>query len=352
VNSCALQSQPRQVPRGDPRHRLLLAEVARAGCFRPATARTVLYGCLVVLSYAAAYATLLAAPGPAVRILAIAALAFVSVHCGFIAHEAGHGAITRDRRKAAWVGQVFNTLLTALSCSHFNEIHSRHHPHCNERACDPDMQSSLFSMYPQAAVDKTGLGKVVSRYQAVLIWVLVWLQGFSLKVDSVRHLRNNPRTTRIDQVVMLLHVALWTVPPVLFIGLADALLNYALMTLLIGPYLGMIFLVNHIGTRVIEPGETLSFFSQELAVTRNLGSSRASDFVFGGLNNHIEHHLFPSMPTAHLPKARRITRSFCQQHCIAYQEMSWFAAAREVTRHFKAMSAWVPPASALRSDRP
>ena len=33
-----------------------------------------------------------------------------------------------------------------------------------------------------------------------------------------------------------------------------------LMTLLIGPYLGTIFLLNHIGTRVIEPGEAISFF--------------------------------------------------------------------------------------------
>ena len=230
---------------------------SRAGwVLRPATARTVIYGCLVVLSYAAAYATLLAAPGPAARILAIAALAFVSVHCGFIAHEAGHGAITRDRRKAAWVGQVFNTLLTALSCSHFNDIHSRHHPHRNERSCDPDMQSSLFSMYPQAAVDNTGLGKVVSRYQAVSIWVLVWLQGFSLRWTACATCATTaPRPASTSCHAAARHVV---------DRAADAVhrrrrrvAHYALMTLLIGPYLGMIFLVNHIGTRVIEPGQTI-----------------------------------------------------------------------------------------------
>ncbi|TMH63877.1 MAG: hypothetical protein E6H57_16515 [Betaproteobacteria bacterium] len=69
---------------------------------------------------------------------------------------------------------------------------------------------------------------------------------------------------------------------------------------------------------------------------------RLDDFLFGGLNNHIEHHLFPSMPTARLRSARRITREFCRRHGIAYSEMSWFAAAREVARHFNAMSAFVP----------
>src|SRR5207245_2068995 len=122
-------------------------------------------------------------------------------------------------------------------------------------------------------------------------------------------LRRNPRSTRVDQCVVLLHYALWLVPPVLLLGAADALLNYALITVLIGFYTGMIFVVNHVGTRVIEPDESISFFQQEISVTRNLGASRLHDFVFGGVNNHIEHHLFPSMPTARLRSARRRRRS-------------------------------------------
>ena len=342
VSNRATSLAASQVARGDRLHRMLLAEVADAGCFRPATARTAGYGIFVLASYAAAYATLLTGPGPVARVLAIVALAFISVHAGFIAHEAGHRAITRNRRVAACVGQLFNTLLTALCYSYFSHIHRRHHPHCNDRSRDPDMQSAFFSMYRESAGEKTGLGRLISRHQAVLIWVLVWLQGFTLKLDSLQHLRRNPRTTRLDQAVLVLHFALWFVPPVLLLGFADAMLNYALMTLLIGPYLGAIFLVNHLGSRVIEPGEPISFFMQEISVTRNLGTSRLSDLFFGGLNNHIEHHLFPSMPTARLRAARRITREFCRRHDIAYREMSWFAAAREVTRHFRAMSAYVP----------
>lgn len=339
---CTMQSPAAAAARTDPLHRMLMSELADAGCFRPASARTAAYGALVLATYAGAYALLLAGPPPAWRALAIVALAFISVHCGFIAHEAGHGAITRNRRVAACIGQLFNTSLTALSYAHFCHIHRAHHPHCNERAADPDMQSGFFSMYRESACEKTGLGRLVSRHQAVLIWILVWLQGFTLKIDSIRHLWRNPRATRTDQAMLLLHGALWFGPPALVLGAADALLNYALMTLLIGPYLGTIFLVNHIGTRVIEPGEAISFFMQEISVTRNLGSSRLSDFLFGGLNNHIEHHLFPSMPTARLRSARRITRDFCRRHGIAYREMSWPAAAREVTRHFRAMSVCVP----------
>jgi fatty acid desaturase len=320
----------------------LMAELSAAGCFRAARARSMAYGAAILAAYGAAYATLLTDPGIALRALSIAALAFVSVHAGFLAHEAGHGAITRNRRIAGAVGQVFNTLLTALCYSYFSHIHRRHHPHCNDRSCDPDMQSEFFSLYPQSAHEKKGLGRLISRHQGVLIWILVCLQGFTLKIDSLQHLRGNPRATRIDQAVAALHFALWSIPPVLQLGAANALANYVLMTLLIGPYLGAIFLVNHIGTRVIEPREDLSHFEHEVAVTRNVGSTRLHDFLFGGVNNHIEHHLFPSMASARLRAARRITRDFCRRHGIAYREMGWLAAAREVTQHFKAMSACVP----------
>lgn len=323
-------------------YRTLRAELSDAGCFRPAWAQSAVYGAFILAGYAAAYATLLAAPGLTVRVLALATLAFLSVHAGILAHEVGHGAITRNRYAIASIGQVFNTLLTALCHSYFHHIHRRHHPHCNDRGRDPDMQSAFFSMYPQSAREKTSLGKLISRHQAVLIWILVWLQPFTLKFDSIRFLWQNPRTTRVDQIVLVLHFALWFLPPILVLGLPAALLNYGLTSLLAGPYLGLIFLVNHIGTRVIEPDESLSFLMQEVSTTRNLGTSRLHDFLFGGANNHIEHHLFPSMPTARLREARPITRAFCQRHGIAYREMSWPTAAREVTRHFKAMSAFVP----------
>ena len=331
-----------QIAHGERLHRALIRELSAAGCFERAPLRSVAYGAFILGGYAACYAALLADPALEWRLLALVGLAFFSVQAGFLAHEAGHGALTRNRFIAGLVGQIFNTLLTALCYSYFSHIHHRHHPHCNERTRDPDMQSEFFSMYAESARQKRGLGRLISRHQSVLIWILVWLQGFTLKVDSLRFLARNPRATRSDQAMLVVHFALWFVPPMLVLGFAAACANYALMTLLIGPYLGTIFLLNHIGTRVIEPGEPISFFEQELTVTRNLGASRLHDLLFGGLNNHIEHHLFPSMPTARLRAAREITRDFCRWHGLPYREMSWFAAAREVKAHFRAMSAFVP----------
>lgn len=326
----------------EPLHRLLFAELSAAGCFRPATIRSAVYGAFMLGGYATAYGALLTAPGPVLRAVAILAVAFLSVQAGFLAHEAGHGALTRNRHIAVVLGHVFHTLLTGLSSSYFRHIHGLHHPHCNDRARDPDMQSAFVSMHEESARAKHGVGKLISRHQAWLLWILIGLQGFTLKSDGLSFVRRNARRTRLDQAFLLLHFVLWLVVAGLFVGVTAALVNYTLVTVLIGYYVGSIFVVNHVGTRVIEPDESISLFEQELSVTRNLGATRLHDFVFGGVNNHIEHHLFPAMPTARLRKARRITREFCRRHGIAYREMSWFEAAREVTRHFKAVSAFVP----------
>ena len=200
------------------------------------------------------------------------------------------------------------------------------------------MQSGAFSLYENSAPRKTGLGKLITRYQAYLIWVLVSLQGFTLKIDGISFVCRNPKHTSADQVAFALHIALWFGLPPLILGLGDALINYGLMTWFIGPYLGAVFLVNHIGTRVIHPSERISFFHKQIATTRNLRTSRMHDFLFGGVNNHIEHHLYPSIPTARLRTARPITRAFCKRHGIPYREMGWPAAAREVFGHFQEMS--------------
>lgn len=302
-----------------------------AGCFLPAPLQQLLHMAWVVALYATAYLLLLSQPGVGTRLACLVLLAFASVQAGYIAHEAGHRAITRKRRLASSIGQFFNTFLTALCYAHFQKIHLCHHSHCNERDRDIDLQSEIFSLYPEAKFkNNSRFGRFVTRYQAYLIWPLVSLQGFTLKIDSIQTLKQNPRATRADQVVLCLHLLLWFGLPVYLLGWADATINYLLMTWFIGPYLGIVFLVNHIGNHVVRPGERMPGFMQKLITTRNLGDSRLEDMFFGGINNHIEHHLFPSIPTYRLRKARRIVREFCHQHGLLYQEMGWGKAAAKV----------------------
>src|SRR5215470_17295780 len=97
---------------GDRLHRMLVGELSSADCFRPATARSFGYGLLILSSYATAYVTLLANPPLLLRATALALLSFVSIHAGFLSHEAHHGALTSRRRASSCVGQIFGTFRT------------------------------------------------------------------------------------------------------------------------------------------------------------------------------------------------------------------------------------------------
>jgi fatty acid desaturase len=309
----------------------LRRRLAAAGCFRRAPALMAVHMAAVLAAFGCGYALLLTGPPAWLRGFTLLGLAIASVHAGIVAHDAGHGTITRRPGPRLLLGLVFNTLLTGLCWSHFQRIHTRHHAHCNEREEDQDMRSSILSLYPEAAAEKrTTFSRLVTRHQAWLLWPLVSLQGFELKVDSVATLRSDAAAARLDGPVLALHVLLWLVPPTLVLGLPAALLNYALLTWLIGPYLGAVFIPNHIGMRVIAPGERLSALDQQRITTRNLGDSWLSELFFGGLNHHVEHHMFPRIPAPRLRVARRITRAFCREHGLAYHETSWPAAMRGV----------------------
>lgn len=317
----------------------LKIKLAEAGCFAPAPLQHIFHMLWVIALYMGGYIVLLFQPATGVKIIALLSVAFSSVQAGFIAHEAGHGAITNKRWLRKLIGLFFNTYLTALCYSHFRKIHTSHHGHCNEQDKDIDMHSGLFSLHPQAVSDKsTWFGKFVSRYQAYLIWPLVSLQGFSLKIDSINTLRQNTKATRLDQFVLLLHLLLWFGLPVYLLGAASATLNYFFITWFIGPYLGAVFLVNHIGTRVIAPDEKIPAFFRNLATTRNLGGSRIESFIWGGMNSHIEHHLFPSIPTTRLSQARVAVKKFCKLHKLPYRERSWFEGICEVFSYLKQIS--------------
>ncbi len=331
---------------GNRLHRELHTILKDAGCFDLKVSRTVLFGVTLLVLYGVGNALLMLAPDWPLRVLLLFLLAGVSVQGGFLGHEAGHGALTKKRQYRDLIGHVFMTFVAGLCHVHFQSIHRQHHPHCNTPKRDVDIESGIFSMDEASVREKTGFGRLITRYQGWLIWPLVSLQGFSIKLDGLHRLMRHPKKTRADQLAILMHYCFWLVGPAFVIGIGDALVNYAIMTWFIGPYLGTVFLLNHIGTRTIPDDGRTSHFHRQIWTTRNLSSGRLADNFFGGLNNHIEHHLFPDIPTMHLAKARDITREFCQQQDIYYREMGWWQGASEVKEHFTDLSYF------LRQDEP
>jgi len=108
---------------------------------------------------------------------------------------------------------------------------------------------------------------------------------------------------------------------------------YLVETVVTGGYLALLFWVNHIGMPALHPDHGLSVVEQQVGCTRNVRIPPALDFVFGGLNFQIEHHLLPGCPSMRLRQVRAIVRPLCHAHSIPYREESFGQAVRSVSCH-------------------
>ena len=137
---------------------------------------------------------------------------------------------------------------------------------------------------------------------------------------------------------MLLHFVLWLVIPISFVGFAGAVLNYFAIILFGGLYIGTVLVLNHEGMSKVDTIANLPLLQRTLASTRDLGQSWLTSIVLGGVNNHVEHHLFPTIPVVRLVKARRITEAFLLQNDLQHVSTSCASALRSAFGYFRSIT--------------
>jgi fatty acid desaturase len=195
----------------------------------------------------------------------------------------------------------------------------------------------VVSLTEESTQRKGALGRFLTRTQPVHIWLLAFLFGHSQRHVSQAAVLGNPLRHPLDAAMLVLHYALWFGMPcgVLGVPFTTALLAYAIPVTLLGPYLASIFWVNHIGMPLIRDVDTFSFFEHQVVTSRNITNPPAWDWLFGGLNFQIEHHLFPQVHPSRLPAVQAIVRRHFAEHRIAYHGVSLRQAVRSVAAHLR-----------------
>ena len=270
--------------------------------------------------------------------VAYAALALLLAQFAFIGHDAGHGSIGRTPAANRAFGQLAMTLVTGLAFDEWIARHRTHHQFCQDEARDPDMAVAFVVSLTQASKQGKGaLGRWLTRTQAIHVWLLSFLFGHSQRHLSQAAVLTNLRRHRLDAAVLLLHFALWFGVPCLLleVPVTNALLAYVIPLTLLGPYLAAIFWVNHIGMPLIRNVDTFSFFEHQVVTSRTITNPPAWDWLFGGLNFQIEHHLFPQVPSIRLAAVQAIVRKHFDQHRIAYHGVPWREAVRSIAAHLR-----------------
>jgi linoleoyl-CoA desaturase len=124
-------------------------------------------------------------------------------------------------------------------------------------------------------------------------------------------------------------------------GLPTAVLVSLLVTLTIGTVLALVFTVEHTVSEVsFNPDPTLGWYARQLSVSADTATgNRFVTWYVGGLNHHIEHHLYPKAAPHELPELRRLVRRVCAEHDLSVTEFpTWRSAWLAHVRHLRTMS--------------
>jgi fatty acid desaturase len=279
------------------------------------------------------------------QLLTAAYLAVVFTQVAFVGHDAGHRQISRSRRANALVGLAHANLLVGVSFGWWVGKHDRHHSNPNHEDLDPDIGIAALAFTAGQARDKPGLLRVVARYQAFLFFPLLLLEAAHLHVASAKAIfRGRGRANTIEALLLIAHVAGYATALLLVLSPLQAAAFLLVQQALFGLYLGCSFAPNHKGMPTLTEAEELDFLRRQVLTSRNVRGSRLVDFLLGGLNYQIEHHLFPNMPRPNLRRAQPLIRAFCTRHNIPYTEATMFGSYAEAIRHLHHVGAPLRPA--------
>ena len=273
------------------------------------------------------------------QMLNAAFLAFIIVQMSFIGHDLGHKQVFRSSRNNDILG-LFVSFLVGINLTWWVEKHNEHHSNPNDLDMDPDIELPVVAFSEDQARDMTGVARLIVRYQAFLFYPLVCFEGFVLKFSGIRFMFTNRLKFPIAEPIMMAgHIGVYIGLVFLSLPFWQGLLFITVNQLLLGLYIGSTFAPNHKGMLMLDGKHQLDFLRRQVLTSRNVKSSPVNDFLYGGLNYQIEHHLFPSMPRNRLKEAQEIVRPFCREHSISYYETGVIQSQREILQYLHQVSA-------------
>jgi fatty acid desaturase len=258
-------------------------------------------------------------------------MGFCGGQSAFLWHDAGHKAMFRNKTAATLVGRFHANLVNGVSYGWWISHHNRHHSFPNHLENDPDIgrRTVIFdiSQYPS----RSRTQRFVVRYQRVLFFVLLTLEGVKLHRTAIKALRQHiVRNPWIEGLLLFAHLAIFLGCVFTVLSPVKAIVFVLVQQAVLGVYFGMLFAPNHKGMPVRTDEESLEWLERQVLTSRNIKPSPLVDFIYGGLNYQIEHHLFPTMPQMNLGKCQKIVRAYCERNKIPYYEVGWLASYREV----------------------
>ena len=287
--------------------------------------------------FAASISIMALADGLWIHLLNAGLMAFAIVQTTFLGHDLGHRQVFRRGRHNEAAGLIVSSIV-GISRTWWVEKHNRHHSDPNDEELDPDLNLPVIAFSDAAAASRPRWARAIIRRQAALFYPLTCLEAVNLRATGMtRLIRADLRYPKAERAAMAAHLAGYLGAAFLLMEPLEATLFIVVNQALTGLYLSATFAPNHKGMPLIGRGQRPDFLTRQVTTSRNVRPGRLKDYLYGGLNYQIEHHLFPAMPRNCLGRARGLVMSCCQQRGLRYHETGVIGAQREILGHLNAV---------------
>jgi delta8-fatty-acid desaturase len=246
---------------------------------------------------------------------------------GWLGHDCAHHQVFENRTLNDIFGWFNGNVLQGYSVGWWKDRHNSHHAVCNILDADPDIDNIPMLAWASSDLEKAPewcLKTIPYQHKYFLALLpalrLAWLSG---SVQFVRDMKNSQylkyrKDYNLEVVGLALHYAytaalVWYLP-----SWGWVFLYLAISELLAGFGTAIVVFFNHYSCEKYDPVLADNFVCLQLFTTRNMTPGIVTDWICGGLNYQVEHHLFPTMPRNNLNKASKRVKQFCKDHDLPY----------------------------------
>ena len=253
---------------------------------------------------------------------------------GLLGHDIGHRQVVHDRGIRHALSLLMANLLLGVSYTWWTTKHNKHHSSPNQVGEDPDVNFATLAFSESQTHHRSPISKASIAIQAYLFPVMLLAQSLNMRFHTIQHLRRGAAPYRNwEALSLLVHYTMYILVLTQVGGLFPAIMFAVIHHAVLGVYNGLVFAPNHKGMLMLEPGERMDFLREQVLTARNVRPNPLIDFVYGGLNYQIEHHLFQDMPRNRLREVRPMVQKFCSDLGIAYEEVGFRQAYVAIAQH-------------------
>ena len=206
-----------------------------------------------------------------------------------------------------------------LSRSWWSQKHNAHHAFPNHKPIDKDirMEPVFFIFRPTPETDT-----FLRKYQHLYFYPVLFILFVNWRRQSLKYAWDHGKWDELFAIVSFM-VYFFCLPWKVAIG-----------SILLGGFLmGIYVTATHQGEDLydhVHDGESYSFVKSQFNTTRNAYSPNPFiNYMWGGMQFQLEHHLFPTMPRYHFQRLRPRLQAWAKKHGLEYREDgSWEIFAR------------------------